>query len=425
MRRILIVIVVLAAAAAGVLFATRDGDASATSYRFVSVVRGDLESTVTATGTLNPVRTVQVGTQVSGQISQLYVDFNDRVRKGQLIARLDPTLLEEAVRQAQADVDRAAADLAQKQFIAEQTAKMHERQAVTDTEFKTAQYNLQMSQASMKAAEANLERAKRNLQYASVYSPIDGVVIERNVDVGQTVAASLSAPQLFLIAEDLSRMQILASVDESDIGSIREGQDLRFTVQAYPNRTFRGTVRQVRMQSVSTENVVNYTVVADVENKDGALLPGMTATVTFEVAKATDVLKVANAALRVRPTDEMLAAVGDGEVGPPRAAGDSTERAQPRDSTPARAANGGAAQQRGGGASRVARLWYLDDQGRPAAIAVRTGLSDGQETEISGPGLHEGMRVIAAITSGSTTSGAIASPFQTQSGGGGRGRGAF
>src|SRR5690606_4888564 len=145
-----------AAVAAGVLLITRDGDAGAASYRFVSVTRGDLESTVTATGTLNPVRTVQVGTQVSGQIAELYVDFNDRVRKGQLIARLDPTLLEEAVRQAQADVDRAAADLAQKQFIAEQTAKMHERQAVTDTEYKTAQFNLQMSQASMKAAEANL-----------------------------------------------------------------------------------------------------------------------------------------------------------------------------------------------------------------------------------------------------------------------------
>lgn len=419
MRRILIAIVVLAATAAGVLFVTREGDASAAAYRFVSVTRGDLESTVTATGTLNPVRTVQVGTQVSGQIAELYADFNDRVRKGQLIARLDPTLLEEAVRQAQADVDRAAADLAQKQFIAEQTAKMHERQAVTDTEHKTAQYNLQMSQASMKAAEANLERAKRNLQFASIYSPIDGVVIERNVDVGQTVAASLSAPQLFLIAEDLSRMQILASVDESDIGSIREGQGLRFTVQAYPNRTFRGTVRQVRMQSVSTENVVNYTVVADVENKDGALLPGMTATVTFEVAKATDVLKVPNAALRLRPTEEMLAAVGEGEVGPPRTAGDSTTRT---DSTAARAGNGGA-QQRGGAATRVARLWYLDDQGRPAAITVRTGLSDGQETEVSGPGLYEGMRVIAAITSGSTTSGAIASPFQTQPAGGARGRG--
>lgn len=424
MRRILIVTVVLAAVAAGVLLITRDGDAGAASYRFVSVTRGDLESTVTATGTLNPVRTVQVGTQVSGQIAELYVDFNDRVRKGQLIARLDPTLLEEAVRQAQADVDRAAADLAQKQFIAEQTAKMHERQAVTDTEYKTAQFNLQMSQASMKAAEANLERAKRNLQYASVYSPIDGVVIERNVDVGQTVAASLSAPQLFLIAEDLSRMQILASVDESDIGSIREGQDLRFTVQAYPNRTFRGRVRQVRMQSVSTENVVNYTVVADVENKDGALLPGMTATVTFEVAKATAVLKVANAALRVRPTEEMLAAVGDGEVGP--APAETATRTASGGATPggapARAGAADAAEDLAP-AARTARLWYIDDQGRPAVVTVRTGLSDGQETEVSGPGLREGMRVIAAVTSGSTTGSTIASPFQTQASG--RGRGAF
>lgn len=430
MRRLLIALVVVGAVAAGVFLVTRNGNANTTTYRFVTVSRGDIESSVSATGTLNAVRTVQVGTQVSGQIAELFVDFNDRVRKGQLIARLDPTLLEEEVRQAQADVDRMAADLAQKEFVLAQTESLYTRQAVTETETKTARYNVQMSQANMKAAQANLERARRNLQFASIYSPIDGVVIERNVDVGQTVAASLSAPQLFLIAENLSRMQILAAVDESDIGRIAPEQSVRFTVQAFPNRTFRGTVRQVRMQSATTENVVNYTVVVDVDNRDRALLPGMTATVTFEVAKAEDVLKVPNAALRLRPTNEMLAAAG----------ADEDEESAPVADSSARAAVGrGRAGGTGAGndtntpgaasdasAMSVGRLWYLDAQGRPAVVTVRTGLTDGQETEVAGPGLREGMRVIGAITSGSIQSTGVSSPFQTpQSGGRGRGRGGF
>jgi HlyD family secretion protein len=399
MRRLILPIAVVTLVAAGAFLLRRDRATPDTSYRFVSVTRGDLESNVSATGNLSAVRTVQVGTQVSGQIAELYADFNDRVKKGQLIARLDPTLLEEAVRQAQADVDRTAADLAQKEFVFQQTEQMHRSGAVTETEFKSAQYNLQMSQASMKSAQANLERARRNLQYASIHAPISGVVIERNVDVGQTVAASLSAPQLFLLAEDLSRMQILASVDESDIGRIEPEQSVRFTVQAWPERAFTGKVRQVRMQSATTENVVNYTVVVDVDNKDGTLLPGMTATVNFQVASAKDVLRVPNAALRLRPTEEMLAALAASETGEeaPPAAGDE------------------------GG---TGRLWYLDAQGRPATIAVRTGLSDGQMTAVSGAGLREGMRVIAAITSGTAApSEGVSSPFQSAQPQGGRGRG--
>ncbi|HSA57493.1 MAG TPA: efflux RND transporter periplasmic adaptor subunit [Gemmatimonadaceae bacterium] len=391
MKRILLALAVVATVAVGIFFLTRDRSANATSYRFVSISRGDIESSVTATGSLSAVRTVQVGTQVSGQIAELYVDFNDRVRKGQLIARLDPTLLEEAVRQAQADLDRAAADLAQKEFVFQQTDQMHQSGAVTETEHKSALFALQMSRAGMKASEANLERARRNLQYASIHAPIDGIIIERNVDVGQTVAASLSAPQLFLIAEDLSSMQILASVDESDIGRIAPGQQARFTVQAFTDRTFEGKVRQVRMQSATTENVVNYTVVVDVDNSDGALLPGMTATVTFRVAGAENVLKVPNAALRLRPTEAMLAAAADDETGE-----------VPEGTT---------------------RLWTLDAQGQPRALAVVAGLTDGQETEVSGPGLREGLRVIAAITTGGpAASEGVASPFQTAQPQGGRGR---
>jgi HlyD family secretion protein len=426
MRRFILSIAVLTLVAAGVYFVRRHQGTPDTSYRFASITRGDLESTVSATGTVNAVRTVQVGTQVSGQIAELYVDFNDRVKKGQLVARLDPTLLQEAVRQAHADVDRTAADLAQKEFVFQQTEQMHKGGAVTETEFRTAQHNLQMSQASMKSAEANLERSRRNLQYASIYAPISGVVIERNVDVGQTVAASLSAPQLFLIAEDLSRMQILASVDESDIGRIQPGQSVRFTVQAWPERTFPGAVRQVRMQSVTTENVVNYTVVVDVDNTDGTLLPGMTTTVNFQVAAARNVLRVPNAALRIRPTEAMLATLDASETGEeePAASATATRPGNAARET-AGAAGGGEA---GGGETDggIARLWYIDAQGRPAALTVRTGLSDGQMTEVAGPGLREGMRVIAAITAGAAAPGeGVASPFQSAPSQGGRGRGRF
>ncbi len=435
MRRLITGISVLAIAGVSIAFLLHRSAKDTTSYRFVEVTRGDIESAVNSTGILSAVRTVQVGTQVSGQIAELHADFNDHVKKGQLIARLDPTVLEEAVRQAEADVERAQADLQQKQFVLNQTESMYKNEVSTETEYKTAQYDAKMSEAALKSSQSNLERAKRNLSYASIYSPIDGIVIERNVDVGQTVAASLSAPQLFLIAEDLSHMQILASVDEGDIGQIREGQPVHFTVQAYPNRTFDGKVGQVRMQSTANENVVNYTVVVAVNNPDGLLLPGMTATVSFEVAKATNVLKVQNAALRLRPTAAMIATARTG--GPAglrdssRAGTDSGRGIARRPGTveedalrePGRAGGVGESQRVG-----FAQLWYLDDNGNPAMTRVRTGLTNGQETEITGSSVHEGMQVIAAVTSSDQAPGAVSSPFQTgqpQGRGGFRGRGGF
>lgn len=256
MKKLIIIVTLFAVAGAVSLYFLRDTAGQGASYRFVTVEFGDLESVVSTTGTLDAVTTVEVGTQVSGIIDRIYVDFNDTVKKGQVITRPDTTLLESAVRDA----------------------------------------------------EANLER---NQAYATIYAAISGTVIERKVDVGQTVASSLSTPQLFLIADDLTRMQILASVDESDIGRIEEGQTGRFTVQAYPDDTFEGTVRQVRLQSTIEENVVDYTVVVDVENPGGRLLPGMTATVDFLVETVSDVLKVPNAALRFRATKEMMAGARD------------------------------------------------------------------------------------------------------------------
>jgi len=419
-RTVVLLALVGIAAAAGIGYAVTRGNSSEnTSFRLVPVERGDLVSTVNSTGTLGAVSTVQVGTQVSGQIAHLYADFNDRVRQGQLIAQLDTTLLVQAVRVAQADMARAQADLSQKQFLLGQATTLKNSDAMTETDFRAADYNVQMSRAGVTSAQASLERAEQNLQYATIRAPINGVVIERNVDVGQTVAASLSAPQLFLIAEDLSRMQILVSVDESDIGLIHDGQTANFTVQAYQTRVFQGTVNQVRMQSKTTENVVNYTVVVSVSNRDGALLPGMTATVSFEVAKAENVLKVANAALRFRATDEMMAQLRAERA----ASGDTTSRRPRRDSTAARPDGarfaGGAEGARPSGANRpagVTQLWYLDASGKVGMLPVRTGITDGSLTEITplgGRPFPDGAQAIAGITTGPQTA-TTTNPFQSQ-----------
>jgi HlyD family secretion protein len=296
----------------------------------------------------------------------------------------------------------------------------------------------------VKSAQVALDRARKNLSYTEIHAPIDGVVVERNVDVGQTVAASLSAPQLFLIANDLSQMQILASVDESDIGQIHEGQDVRFTVQAYANQHFTGTVRQVRLQSATTENVVNYTVVVSVANPKGTLLPGMTATVEFLTGSAENALIVPNAALRFKATPEMQAEAGVGTHGmpEPRTAADSAAFAARRDSIrkARQAAGGGQGGGNGGGqfgggqggqngatANRsrasgsrpgFAQLWYVGPDGKAAVARVRTGLSDGQNTEVIGQNIKEGMQVIIGTNSATTTATPAAattnSPFQQQ-----------
>ncbi len=426
-------VVVLAVAA--VLLVRGRGNGETGTYRFVTISRGDVESTVSATGALNAVSTVQVGTQVSGQVAEIHADFNSQVKKGQLLARIDPTLQEQAVKDAQASLDRARADLAQKQYNFDQTKDLWSQKLVTETEYRTAEYNLAMSKSSLTSAETGLERAQRNLAYTKIYAPIDGTVIERNVDVGQTVAASLSAPQLFLIAEDLSRMQILVSVDESDIGEIHEGQEVRFTVQAYPDEHFSGVVKQVRLQSTSQENVVNYTVVVEVSNPEKKLLPGMTATVEFILAQAKDVLMVPNAALRFRATTAMQAEVqsemqqgASGRGTAPTDSASAAGGAQAAASGRGQGARGAGRGQAAGGAQSggFAQLWYLDDSGALRVTRARTGLTDGQVTEITAPELKDGMEVIAAVTDGGSAAPAAsnANPFEPQQGGrGGPGRG--
>jgi HlyD family secretion protein len=350
-------------------------------YRFSTVERGDVEYLVSSTGKIEPVTKVAVGTQVSGIISEILVDFNDLVEKGQVVARIDPTLLESSVRDAQANLARNLAQLQQLESEYNRFERLQRDGLVSQTEYDTAKYALEVGRETVSSSEIALARARQNLSYATIYAPISGTVIERNVDVGQTVAASFSAPQLFLIANDLRRMQILATVDESDIGRIREGQTVRFRVSAYPDKTFDGKVRQVRLQSTLVENVVNYTVVVDVDNPERLLLPGMTATVDFSVQAATGVLKVQNAALRFRPTPEMLAQIrGKGE--------------RPRRSE----------SESGGG-----RLWILGADGKLSGIPVATGISDGQWTEISGEGVEEGISAIAGVISDETP--ATSNPF--------------
>jgi HlyD family secretion protein len=426
MKKIVIPVVIVLAAVLAWVILGRSGEAGA-GYRFVKVQRGDVESVVSSTGVLQATRTVEVGTQVSGRVAEILVDFNDHVTQGQLLARIDPTILQQEVRAAEASLERSEAELRQTGRELERMKQLYERKVVTETEYNSAEYEHDVAQAASKSAQVSLERARRNLDYTSIYAPIDGVVLDRQVDVGQTVAASFSAPVLFLIAEDLAEMEILASVDESDVSKIYEGQEVRFTVQAYPDESFTGKVRQARLQSASQENVVSYTVVVKVDNPDGRLLPGMTATADFIVAQATGVLKVSNAALRFQPTDEMWKEF--------RGRGGQAPAGSPAESVSSRRINGATAragsEPHGPFSSSSERrelvgtsnprpvaepgqrvlLWYVDADGKVNATPVQTGVSDSQSTEIRGDGIREGMEIIAAVTSASTSG--TSNPFQS------------
>ena len=344
-------------------FYKRADGREAPAYRTAVIERGTVRATVSAIGILGAVQTIQVGTQVSGQVAAIYVDFNDHVRKGQLLARIDPRLQHQAVEEAQAQLERAEATMLQAEGEYTRAKLLFDANGLTASEFSVVESNFAVQRANAKSARIALERAEQNLAYTTIHAPIDGVIVERNVDVGQTVAASFAAPQLFLIANDLSDMRILASVDESDIGSIKAGQPVEFTVQAYPNEVFAGTVQQVRLQSKTQDNVVNYTAVVSVKNRTGKLLPGMTATVQFLTGVAEEVLVVPNAALRVRPTPAMLARA------PAPVGGD-------------------------GSPPGSAILWTLDDRGTLAPVRIRTGLTDGRYTQVEGAALAAGKKVV-------------------------------
>ncbi len=379
-------------------------------YTTAEVQRGDISIMVTATGTLQAVTTVQVGSQVSGTISALYADYNDPVKKGQVLAQLDPTFLRAQVSQAQADLEKAiaSAELSKKQ--AEQSESLYAKQMISESDRDVAQTNYELAQADMKSSQANLDRVKTNLEYATITSPINGVVISRNVDVGQTVAASLQAPTLFTIAQDLTKMEVDASIDEADIGKIRDGEQVLFTVDAYPDSSFKGSVSQVRLSPQVVQNVVSYDVIIEVPNPNLLLMPGMTANVTVLVDERQNVLKVPAAALRFRPST-----AGKQSSSQSRGGAEMTQAAQRPEGNPDRSHM---TNFRKPGQSL---LWILNSQGKPEPVQVQTGISDGNFTQVASDKLAEGAKVILSEKGAERTgnNNQQVNPFVPRFGGGG------
>jgi HlyD family secretion protein len=409
-KKIIIVAAAVVVIVLALIFLTKNKETEA-GFITATAERGDISILVTATGTLEAVTTVQVGSQVSGTISALYVDFNDRVKKGQIVAQLDPTFLKAQLAQAQADLEKADASASLSQKENERALLLFQKNLISESERDLQETNHELAVAQQKSARAALDRAKTNLDYATIVSPIDGVVISRDVDVGQTVAASLQAPTLFTIAQDLSEMQVNTSIDEADIGQIAKGQQVLFTVDAYPNLTFEGIVRQIRLSPEIVQNVVTYQVILEVSNPELLLKPGMTANVTILVNHREDVLKVPAGALRFRPP----AAAQE-----PSSGGDNAG-ARASDSHPSMAGShppgGGSDSSRPGDAesAKQDRVWILDQQEKPQPITVQIGISDGSSVEIASGNLKEGDRVIVGFgNSGSMPVNQQVNPFVPQ-----------
>jgi HlyD family secretion protein len=444
-KRWISAIVVVAAVAAGVFIFLkwRGGGNGAPTYQTVAASRGRLAAQVTATGTLSPVVTVQVGSQVSGRIQALNADFNSKVTKGQVIAKIDPQLIESEVARAKANltaanasVTRARAELADARQKMERANALAAKKLVAQAEADSAKAThdaavagVSSAQASLSQARAGLKQAETNLAYTTIVSPIDGVVISRDVDVGQTVAASLQAPTLFTIAEDLAKMEVHTSVAESDVGSLANDMPVEFTVDAFANERFRGKVKQVRYSPQTVQNVVTYDAVVEVDNPDLKLRPGMTANVTFLVEERTNALAVPNTALRFRPSPEVLAELGiseetmgggrpgrDGEPraerpgGPRAAAGETATAARPADgaerpqggrreevASPPGGAGRAEGRERSGRDRNRRMVWRLGPGGEPEPVRVQIGISDGRQTEIVDGELREGDLIITGL----------------------------
>jgi HlyD family secretion protein len=395
MKKIVIGIVLAAVVAfAGYMYFKKENGVS--QYRTAKVEKGEIVDAITATGNINAVITVSVGSQVSGTIQQIFVDFNSRVQKGQVIALIDPQLLKAAVVQARGGVDNAKAALEKAQVGVIDTERTNRRNQELIKDGFVAQADVDSSQtaweqalAQKRSAEAALQQtmgalkvAETNLEYATIRSPVDGIVISRNVDVGQTVAASFQTPTLFSIAQDLTKMQVDTNVDESDIGRAALDQTVTFTVDAWPEKTFTGAVAQVRNSPIVTQNVVTYNVVVRVDNRELLLKPGMTANVSIEVKKYGDVLKIPNAALRYRPTAKGTEADG-------------------------------AAKPKGDGKGKEAggqRVYLLGKDGKPAPVRVKTGISNGTFTVLEEGNLKEGDLLVTGEAQGKKAGGSATPP---------------
>jgi HlyD family secretion protein len=400
--------------------------AATPKYKLVKIERGTVSSIITSTGVVNPVYIVQVGSQVSGTIVRLFTDFNQKVRKGQLVALIDTTTFAAAVRDARASVARTRAQrtFAEREF--RRAEELMKTASNSRSELDQATLNVDIAKAEVLSAQALLDKARINRTFAFIRSPIDGTVISRNVDVGQTVAASLSAPTIFAIANDLTQMQILANVDESDIGQIQQGQSVRFTVQAYPDRKFEGNVIQIRLQPSTIQNVVNYSVVIATTNKDGYLLPGMTATVEFQIQTVQNALKIPNAAIRFRSTPDMMSEARANTLADPTVPDSVKAALNKRTAQSGQGASSNTTSNNNTSSTKprnAVTLWFLDDKGLLKMAHARLGISDGQVTEIRLPEnspLKEGMGIIVgAAVIGQSGQSPSASPLrQTQPQGG-------
>jgi len=378
MKKIIIALIVLIAAGAGLFFVLRS-DKNEPKYITEKITRGDIKSTVSATGTVNAVTTVQVGTQVSGTIKQLFVDFNSPVTKGQLLAQIDPAVFEAQVGQAQGNLLSAKASL-EKAHVTLRDAKLNYERNKTlfaknfiarsdldtaETNYLSAQAQIKIARAQIQQTSSSLDAAAVNLKHTRILSPVDGIVISRNVDVGQTVAASFQTPTLFTIAQDLTKMQINTNVDEADIGKMAAGQNATFTVDAYPELTFHGKVSVVRNAPITVSNVVTYDTVITVNNADLKLKPGMTANVLIETATATGVLRAPNAALRFKPN--------------------LNTKNGAKDNMPKTVKGPG--------------VWILEEK-KLKQVKITTGISDGNYTEVKEGGLSEGQQIITDDAAG-------------------------
>ncbi|MGH9441101.1 MAG: efflux RND transporter periplasmic adaptor subunit [Thermoanaerobaculia bacterium] len=375
---------------AGALIVLRRGGQKAPKYRTAPVSRGDVTMTVSATGAISAVTTVQVGSQVSGIIAKLYADFNSRVKKGQLLAELDPTPFQQAVDQQSANVANAKVNAANTRIALGRQQKLLQEGLAAQADFDNAKAAADSAAAQVNVSRAALAQAETNLKYSKIFSPVDGVVVNRAYDVGQTVAASFQAPTLFTIAQDLTKMQVQADTDESDIGRVKVGQPVSFTVDAYPDKVFHARVAQIRLNATVNQNVVTYPVMVAVDNPDQQLRPSMTANITIDVAADHDVLRIPNAALRFKPS--------------PGGAGRGSAAAAPSAGAP-NSASGGAPPRPtlAGSLPKTGRrdagptVYVLSETGALKAVRVHPGITDGQFTEIRDGDMEVGQMVVTGL----------------------------
>ena len=409
------------------------------TYSTVQVQKGNIAAQVTANGTLSAKGTVQVGAQVSGRITDLFVDFNDKVKKGQVIAKLDEQVLQQQITSslaslalANANVNKAAVAVSDADRQLKRQRTLQEQQLVAgatveaaEVAYDTARASLLAAKAQAQQAAAQLAQARTNLGYATIYSPVDGVVLSRAVEKGQTVQSSMTAPTLFTIAEDLAVMQIDTAVGEGDVGLLKDGMDAQFTVDAFPGKTFKGKVRQVRNAPTTTQGVVTYDAVIDVDNSDLQLRPGMTANVTFVLAQVADAIKIPNAALRFKPTREQRQALrgergsgsgsgrrgrgsGSGGRGSQGSGGSDSPFAPTGGSTPPWMGGDGGVRMRDFGDKKP--VWKLVD-GKPKMVLVKPGLTDGSTTEMVEGDLQPGDQLVTEIQGVAKTNTRRTGPF--------------